>query len=854
MPHLCVRLLGPFEATLDGEPLIGFRSNKVRALLAYLAVEPGRRHSRESLAGLLWPDCAEKRAHGNLRSALSNLRQVIRDSANHTPVLSVTRGSLQFSRWSASSVDVWALDRANSVPLEREPSERLEAAVAGYRGDFLDGFSLRRCAAFEQWVSVQREGCRRRISAIVNHLADRHLERGEYSDAERWARRGIELDQWDEVAHRSLMLALAKTGRRSAAVAQYETCKGALARDLNVEPQPETTELFQSIRDGTVDGSPQISQLRALDFGSEILRHTRRFVGRKWLFSEINDWIEAGQSPVFLLTGDPGAGKSAVMAQLVNSHPSVAAHHFCVASLEDALDPVAFARSIAAQLAARLPDYRMALVDRDTPSAEASAGTLFRRLVTDPLRETKHPEPLLIVVDALDEALGVGSHNIADLLCERVQDLPECARLVLSTRVDPQILDMFAAYQVREIVRDEQAHVGDILAYARDRLSEPDLVDLLAARQIDVEETATLISKRAEANFLCVTLMLQGIAAGRIDPSQPDTFPRGLIDNYRRDFARLYPAGDGYHRVRPLLEIISAAREPLSPSKIAELASPDGEGSSAVRVEELMERVVPFFPLRDGKYRPFHQSIVDWLTGTLGLSRAHSVDMARGHKRIASRLLRDYAQGDRSRFTLSHLPKHLIGAGRWHDLATLLTDLHFLEAKCAVGLTYALMADYDAALMSLPESQGEVQSEQARQARLSLYARDLVAFGRGDLDRLEVPPSISPLTEQQISEASRQLVERPTRLDRIRAFARLVSAEAPWLAELAAHHGYAWQQAYNSARDGTAPLLRQQKASERCTPTNVCSCARQANDHRSIPDRFSSDRSRSSSGWLRAYG
>ena len=42
MPHLSLSLLGPFQVMLDGQPVTGFKSNKARALLAYLAVEADR--------------------------------------------------------------------------------------------------------------------------------------------------------------------------------------------------------------------------------------------------------------------------------------------------------------------------------------------------------------------------------------------------------------------------------------------------------------------------------------------------------------------------------------------------------------------------------------------------------------------------------------------------------------------------------------------------------------------------------------------------------------------------------------------------------------------------------------------
>ena len=52
MAHLSLSLLGPFQVALAGESVTSFESNKVRALLVYLAVESARPHPRE-----VWPGC-----------------------------------------------------------------------------------------------------------------------------------------------------------------------------------------------------------------------------------------------------------------------------------------------------------------------------------------------------------------------------------------------------------------------------------------------------------------------------------------------------------------------------------------------------------------------------------------------------------------------------------------------------------------------------------------------------------------------------------------------------------------------------------------------------------------------------
>lgn len=78
MARLSLSLLGAVQVTLDGEAC-SFRTAKVQALLAYLAVEADRPHRRQVLAGLLWPDWPETSARTNLRNALANLRQAIGD-------------------------------------------------------------------------------------------------------------------------------------------------------------------------------------------------------------------------------------------------------------------------------------------------------------------------------------------------------------------------------------------------------------------------------------------------------------------------------------------------------------------------------------------------------------------------------------------------------------------------------------------------------------------------------------------------------------------------------------------------------------------------------------------------------
>ncbi len=238
MPRLSLFLLGPFQATLDGQPVSGFQSNKVRALLAVLAAEAEQTHSRKSLAALLWPDYPGALTY--LRNALSNLRQVIGDAQADPPFLLITRETLQINLHSSLSVDLREFEAlvVKQADLQAQV-DSLKAALDLFRGPFLDGLSCN-SPTFEEWVLSWRERMAREQRETLSCLSLAYAQRGEHEQSIQSARRLLELEPWDEAAHRLVMQGLAKNSQRGAALAQYETCKRVLREALGVEPSAET--------------------------------------------------------------------------------------------------------------------------------------------------------------------------------------------------------------------------------------------------------------------------------------------------------------------------------------------------------------------------------------------------------------------------------------------------------------------------------------------------------------------------------------------------------------------------------------------------------------------------------------
>lgn len=342
MARLSVSLLGPFRVSLAGAPVSSFKCNKVRALLAYLAVERDRPRSRQVLAGLLWPDWPGRDALSNLRYALSDLRKVIGDRApadgpdEQPPVLLVTRDTLQLNPRSDTWVDVVAFARLVATD-DTDPRllNRLERAVALYRGSFLEGFSVEDSAPFEEWALFTREQMSRQLSAALHRLAAAYEEQSEYEQMQAHAWRQLEVEPWDEVAHRQVMRALALQRQRSAALAHYETCRRLLAEELGVEPGRETMKLYEQIRDGTLSTggegprskepfAPAPASWPTTPSGilPAFLREEGAvevdrpvFVARKRELAQLHAYLDralSGQGRVVFVTGDVGSGKTAL--------------------------------------------------------------------------------------------------------------------------------------------------------------------------------------------------------------------------------------------------------------------------------------------------------------------------------------------------------------------------------------------------------------------------------------------------------------------------------------------------------------------------------------------------------------
>jgi hypothetical protein len=123
-------------------------------------------------------------------------------------------------------------------------------AIAMYRGEFLAGLVLRDAPVFDEWLLLQREYFRSTLVQALQATLDRQAPYGTAGAGLELARRLLAIEPWREEAHRALMVLLARSGQRSAALAQFAACRRILAQELGVEPSQPTLELFQRLKAG----------------------------------------------------------------------------------------------------------------------------------------------------------------------------------------------------------------------------------------------------------------------------------------------------------------------------------------------------------------------------------------------------------------------------------------------------------------------------------------------------------------------------------------------------------------------------------------------------------------------------
>jgi DNA-binding SARP family transcriptional activator/TolB-like protein/Tfp pilus assembly protein PilF len=237
---LCLRLFGDFALTVSSEPPaeLPISSRKGRALIAYLALHPDHRASREHLANLLWGNRHDVQARQDLRQCLASLRRDL--SAVDLLVVSANTIGVK--------IDDLAVDALELATLTTTSEQDLARAAALCRGELLSGFSMEE--PFDEWLSIARHRFDAIASNVFETCAKHAHTSGNGGQAIDAVERLIAIDPLREDWQRLALEIYARYRSREAALSHAGRVTALLKRELGVDVEPATAALVNEIRRG----------------------------------------------------------------------------------------------------------------------------------------------------------------------------------------------------------------------------------------------------------------------------------------------------------------------------------------------------------------------------------------------------------------------------------------------------------------------------------------------------------------------------------------------------------------------------------------------------------------------------
>src|SRR5918997_1337112 len=462
MAVLSVAVLGPPDVR-HGQRCLTFPTRKTLAVLVYVLVEGGV-HPRDKLTALFWPDSDEVSGRASLRTTLARLREGLEETTEDQHLV-VDRNVVSFDTSSDFDLDLHVLHSAYGLArsltgtgwqpgeAQQTVTSQLQKAVDAWRGEFLDGFSLRDAPDFDDWTSLQRETWQKRMEVVLDRLSLLYGEAGSIVSAIETADRWMRLNPLEEHAYRRLMRLHFMAGDRAAALRAYESCREVLDRELGVLPDPQTLALAERVR--LAPRSPRSSQQpRSLSPASPL---DKPLVGRADEFTQLVELYHTasqGRTQVAVLQGEAGIGKTRLAteflawavaqgAEVLQGRAYETAASLPYQPLVDALrprleheaTPTALLSPIwLTELSRLLPELRDRCSDLPLPGGdEAAARTRLFEALARLGRGLSNRAPLVLFIDDVQWA-DVASLDVLDYVGRRWKEDETGVLLLFSLR------------------------------------------------------------------------------------------------------------------------------------------------------------------------------------------------------------------------------------------------------------------------------------------------------------------------------------------------------------------------------------------------------------------------------------
>lgn len=294
LAQMHIKLLGRFHIEHLAQP-VQLSTRKTESLLAYLILHPGH-HGREKLAALFWGDSTDTEARNSLRNALA----VLNNKLGHDLLL-VDRQSVSINSKYPLRVDALEFEAQAVNYLSAPSSNPHHVSIELYHNDLLLDF-------YDEWIFPLREYYRSLFIKTLLQITQQMRSQSEYEKAIEYANKVITFDPANERAYQQLMFCHTARGDRNAAIIQYEKCKRILAEELGVEPETETSALYEWIKQTPSETYSLEARITNLPIP------LTSFIGRRRELSEVNEKLRIAR--LLTLTGPGGSGKTRLAIKL----------------------------------------------------------------------------------------------------------------------------------------------------------------------------------------------------------------------------------------------------------------------------------------------------------------------------------------------------------------------------------------------------------------------------------------------------------------------------------------------------------------------------------------------------------
>ncbi|XP_046862682.1 uncharacterized protein LOC124456242 [Xenia sp. Carnegie-2017] len=366
---------------------------------------------------------------------------------------------------------------------------------------------------------------------------------------------------------------------------------------------------------------------------------------RQWLFEKLDSWFtdkNEDVSNVMILIAGPGVGKSVFAAEVCRRYfekKKLAASHFCRYNRSDERNPRMLIESLASSMCDTISDFRSKLNEElQRKHSYESVTDAFRVLLHNPLHSLEDYEPMLLVIDALDESQVDGKSELLELIAEEFDRLPKWIKIFITSRpelpVQKEMKDM-SPVEITTSPRDEN-NEEDLHKYLRHELSH------LAKKNSD--GAFNLLVKKCEGSFLYAYHAQESLkketelTVENIEQLVPTKLSKFYTEQFKRLNKLLKETILSTHKTvisdrnfTECLEVLVTYESILPLSFLFQcLGFPDDmKFKDRTKIHGVLSQ---FFPIYDDYLAVYHKSLVDWLKSDGYEEHEFTVDPKNGHK------------------------------------------------------------------------------------------------------------------------------------------------------------------------------------------------------------------------------